>query len=108
MLHRENDYLSPEKSFKAKLRMYTFMTIFVITGLVSEIHFVFCLFFFGPTEEQLLSSFYFLVTYLIFTLDFIVLCDAVDFLRREKKYIGAEITEAKHRQFTILLLLQVT
>ena len=36
-MHREYDYLSPEKSYKAKLRMYTFLLIFAITGLVSKI-----------------------------------------------------------------------
>ena len=38
IMHREFEYLSPEKSYKAKLRMYTFLLIFVITGLVSKMN----------------------------------------------------------------------
>ncbi|XP_065892368.1 uncharacterized protein [Dysidea avara] len=71
-LHRESDYLSPEKSFKAKLRMYTFLVIFIFTGLVN----------------------------------FVLACDTVRFLHEETRYIGASIDHTKHREFTILLLLQ--
>ena len=39
--------------------------------------------------------------------DFILLCDAVNFLLKEDKYIGSQITDAKHREFAILLILQV-
>ena len=40
-------------------------------------------------------------------LDFILVCDTVQFLHEESRYIGASIDHSKHREFTILLLLQV-
>ena len=39
--------------------------------------------------------------------DFILVCDSVEFLRDEHKYTGAHINKAKHREFAVLLLLQV-
>ncbi|XP_065892319.1 transmembrane protein 116-like isoform X2 [Dysidea avara] len=38
--------------------------------------------------------------------DFVLACDTVRFLHEETRYIGASIDHTKHREFTILLLLQ--
>ena len=39
--------------------------------------------------------------------DFILLCDGLNFLHKQDKYVGSHITDGKHREFAILLLLQV-
>ncbi|XP_065891540.1 transmembrane protein 116-like [Dysidea avara] len=71
-LYRENDRNLPVKSSSAKLRMYTFLMIFIITGLVN----------------------------------FILVCDSVEFVNEESSHPGSHVNNAKHREFAVLLLLQ--
>ena len=127
-LYRENDRNLPVKSSSAKLRMYTFLMIFIITGLVSKrfakyllssvsIWYQECLFecynYFISFQCVLLVKcivLYILVNLMLLKTvptDFILVCDSVEFVNEESSHPGSHVNNAKHREFAVLLLLQV-